>query len=874
MDQMQAPAAQAPSPVIDDMGFDPGSMLVTLINQISTKLDTDGVFDQPVSEEQAPGYHDFIKRPMCFQRMREKVHGREYRTWRGFVEDFELICSNAMIYNQRRSRVHKSALAILRAGKKWLQAAELAGRRAIAMLHPEGQAAAAAEEAREQEAAQQAAATASRLKMPGISTRRTQLMSESPMTPRASTPCQRLASLQDIPSFPQTPDVVAAPPPEAEDFQFDMHSDQDEGYSSFSETDAEEPEAKSHMSAAWLSQMGTAAAYQPWPPNIKGPGAGRLQTRRPSSAKRRLRLVECRARFLQLRLKELAGQEEHYKAELEALRQQQQQLGADDPPKAAQPAESADAPAGKQQEPAAAEAPASAPQPELKQELAAAEGILSSALPSPRHQSSLAARQGLLKSTASLGEQPSRPRRSQHKRKQERLHAPDLTPETLLRHPMFAAVAGVRNPAKVLEQTPIAESQQEHETFPACAYAALEFCERHLAALRNQLKQVPGHRQRPQKKIAPYKGRGRGSAPAARPLQTRQRSGLGLSKSGLERCSSYSKRRRNEYDVADILMSDAKYVERPKVAVISIPSVRQKSREQLEKRQAEVQTLKRRAAQPSPEAERKDDSSSGEDTSDEAFLARHQPGWEEEHRRNYAPAAGAGQRRKPKDDKGKLSRPSSGKVYSSLDALTARLPGGSAAQTPRAAETPAADARPVLAASASAPVASAQPAATVPPDPMPATASLQPLGAAAAAAVAAISKAGANPGISLGAAAITLSAAAPENGGAIPPGAAPDKGTETPSEAAKQPASKPGPAKPDGGKSSRQNGRRITTRGLAVKAAVTKPSGRTRGRGRKGGQGRGRAANGSSHAHTGGNAEGSSSEAEASGSDTTDGDAD
>ena len=77
------------------------------------------------------------------------------------------------------------------------------------------------------------------------------------------------------------------------------------------------------------------------------------------------------------------------------------------------------------------------------------------------------------------------------------------------------------------------------------------------------------------------------------------------------------------------------------VAVISIPPVRQKSREQLEKRQAEVQALKRRAAQHSPEADRKDDSSSGEDTSDEAFLARHQPGWEEEHRRNYAPAAGA-----------------------------------------------------------------------------------------------------------------------------------------------------------------------------------------------------------------------------------------
>ena len=175
---------------------------------------------------------------------------------------------------------------------------------------------------------------------------------------------------------------------------------------------------------------------------------------------------------------------------------------------------------------------------------------------------------------------------------------------------------------QVLEQTSIAESRQVHETFPACAYAALELCERHLAALKSQLKQVgrhsalmlylpsltsypnsvsvdpvckalivlcadralwsdllcfktrplaqvPGHRQRPQKKIAPSKGRSRGPPSAARPLQTRQRSGLGPAKSGLERCSSYSKRRRNEYDMADILMSDARYVERPKVCLPS-----------------------------------------------------------------------------------------------------------------------------------------------------------------------------------------------------------------------------------------------------------------------------------------------------------------
>ena len=43
---------------------------------------------------------------------------------------------------------------------------------------------------------------------------------------------------------------------------------------------------------------------------------------------------------------------------------------------------------------------------------------------------------------------------------------------------------------QILEQISIAESEKVHGTFPACAYAALELCERHLAALKNQLKQV------------------------------------------------------------------------------------------------------------------------------------------------------------------------------------------------------------------------------------------------------------------------------------------------------------------------------------------------------------------------------------------------
>ena len=160
---------------------------------------------------------------------------------------------------------------------------------------------------------------------------------------------------------------------------------------------------------------------------------------------------------MQLRLKELAGQEEHYKAELERLREQQY-LAADVSQKAAHPAGPAGTPAQKQQAPAAVAATTSLPQPELQQEPAGEEGILSSALPSPRQQSSVTAGQALLKPSTSLGEQALGVRRPQRRRKLERLHAPDLVPATLLKHPMFAALAGVRNPSKVISRWSVAYS--------------------------------------------------------------------------------------------------------------------------------------------------------------------------------------------------------------------------------------------------------------------------------------------------------------------------------------------------------------------------------------------------------------------------------
>jgi hypothetical protein len=127
-------------------------VLEALLSKVAA-LDPNGFFEPPVSEAVAPGYFTVIKKPMCFKLMRQKLADREYRTWRAFVEDFELICNNATTYNQRRSKIHKAAAQMLRSGKKLLQTSELEGRKAVALLHPDGPHAAALEEEREATAA-------------------------------------------------------------------------------------------------------------------------------------------------------------------------------------------------------------------------------------------------------------------------------------------------------------------------------------------------------------------------------------------------------------------------------------------------------------------------------------------------------------------------------------------------------------------------------------------------------------------------------------------------------------------------------------------------------------------------------------------------
>lgn len=72
----------------------PLEFLMGLIEQMA-KEDTSNVFEYPVDGTVVTGYYDKIKQPMCFYAMREKLRKQEYRTWRNFVKDFELICENA-----------------------------------------------------------------------------------------------------------------------------------------------------------------------------------------------------------------------------------------------------------------------------------------------------------------------------------------------------------------------------------------------------------------------------------------------------------------------------------------------------------------------------------------------------------------------------------------------------------------------------------------------------------------------------------------------------------------------------------------------------------------------------------------------------------
>ena len=129
----------APSSAAPQQTHGPHAPLTHLLRLVAKiqHHDAPGIFSEPVSDEVAPNYSAIIKSPMDFSTLKGKVHARAYTTWRAFEGDLERICTNALTYNQKRSKVHKAASSLQRSLRKLCRDGELEGRRAVLLLHPE-----------------------------------------------------------------------------------------------------------------------------------------------------------------------------------------------------------------------------------------------------------------------------------------------------------------------------------------------------------------------------------------------------------------------------------------------------------------------------------------------------------------------------------------------------------------------------------------------------------------------------------------------------------------------------------------------------------------------------------------------------------------
>lgn len=202
------------------------------------KQDPEGFFGVPVTEDVAPNYFNVIKHPMSFVRMRQKLRALEYRTFTAFVEDFELIGNNAMRYNQKRSRVHRSAVNLLRHGKKHLNTVQLEATRAIHMLHPEGPVAAAQEETAVNRAATAASLAPSTSNLSKLMSSSSNLSKLLPSTSNLSKLVSSLSLPQQSNSSKQLQRGMSSldlsVPMVLQDLQAEYFSEEDPAYSSFS----------------------------------------------------------------------------------------------------------------------------------------------------------------------------------------------------------------------------------------------------------------------------------------------------------------------------------------------------------------------------------------------------------------------------------------------------------------------------------------------------------------------------------------------------------------------------------------------------------------------------------------------------------------
>ena len=84
------------------------------------KRDPQQFFAWPVTDSIAPGYSSIIINPMDFSTIKQKIDDNNYQNLNEFVEDFKLMCNNAMTYNHQDTIYYKAAKKLLHVGLKMI----------------------------------------------------------------------------------------------------------------------------------------------------------------------------------------------------------------------------------------------------------------------------------------------------------------------------------------------------------------------------------------------------------------------------------------------------------------------------------------------------------------------------------------------------------------------------------------------------------------------------------------------------------------------------------------------------------------------------------------------------------------------------------
>nr|XP_018916465.1 PREDICTED: bromodomain-containing protein 7 [Bemisia tabaci] len=92
--------------------------LLDHIHRCLEKRDAQQFFAWPVTDNIAPGYSAIISHPMDFSTMKQKIDDDIYSSLQEYIEDFKLMCGNAMVYNHPDTIYFKAAKRLLHAGVK------------------------------------------------------------------------------------------------------------------------------------------------------------------------------------------------------------------------------------------------------------------------------------------------------------------------------------------------------------------------------------------------------------------------------------------------------------------------------------------------------------------------------------------------------------------------------------------------------------------------------------------------------------------------------------------------------------------------------------------------------------------------------------